>query len=127
MSTIKIMAGESFALEDPALDASIRHWWENVRLHDLGVEYGMHSEDCALCQMRQENGATECAMIDNPCPVYKVTECYGCGNTPWLWVVNKQVHPMVMAWWLEDLKAGRAVPFSPTSREALSLGEAFPY
>lgn len=121
----KKSAQRGSALEDPALDASIRHWWENARLHDLMVSYGIFGADCALCQVRRRNDEVQCDMQDNPCPIYMVTERNECRNTPWSWVSKGQVHPVVMAWWLEDLKAGYEVPVSKLC--PMELSATFPY
>lgn len=61
-----------------ALQASIKHWEENVAAkHPDDAKLGMRS--CALCHMFAVNKSPGCV----GCPVYAVTGLRSCENTPY--------------------------------------------
>lgn len=107
---------------DKALDASIAHWWQNAADDEAGVRYDITSECCVLCLARFDLADNmQCFGIEGeigPCPIATYTRRWNCLGTPWQSVYLEGLHPAVMAWWLEDLKAGRN---PPTYRRASSL------
>lgn len=119
-------------INNPKLDEAIAHWWDNVRRHDAKEHYFTDAEHCALCQERSlwpENDKVDCTGIGTNvpmCPIMARTHRDGCEKTPWTDVAYAKVHPVVMAWWLEDLKAGRA-PLISDRGVSEALRGAFSY
>lgn len=62
-----------------ALEMSIKHWRENVRLAKEGEEFGYHTDDCALCRMFYNENTETCTA----CPVRQYTGQELCKGTPW--------------------------------------------
>jgi hypothetical protein len=104
------------------LDLAIKHWWDNARRHDEGLSYSISAGSCSLCMNRKTELGVLCDMKESPCPIYQLTQKEDCLDTPWDYILHKELHPVVMAWWLEDLRAGRASPL-PYS----SLKRVFPF
>lgn len=114
---------------ETTLDASIRHWWENVAAFEAGCEMHMFADSCALCKERNNPGTnsfhpngTDCFGRWSgapPCPIATATGHSGCEGTPWEYVTTStsfrgdwvMLHPAVMAWWLEDVRMGKATLF----------------
>jgi hypothetical protein len=109
------------------LDLAIKHWWDNARKHDEGLPYSISAGSCSLCMNRETDYGVLCDMKGSPCPIYQVTQKEDCFDTPWYDILHKELHPVVMAWWLEDLRAGRASPFLYGSLAYYYLKHAFPF
>lgn len=62
-----------------ALEASIRHWQENVNAQ-RAPEASTSPEDCALCRMFFRNGMRDAC---RGCPVFKKTGKSHCDDTPY--------------------------------------------
>lgn len=71
-----------------ALEASIKHWEENVAATDP-LDVSISDYDCALCKMFDTHTIDYCT----GCPVYAATGKRLCGGTPY-----SKAHRALIAW-----------------------------
>ena len=94
-----------------ALQASIKHWRENVERHAKGEEMKTGADYCACCaysegQVELAGGEEFCS----ECPIAQYTGEDDCYRTPYYGVIYGGVAPQTMLDWLVELEAGGNPP-----------------
>jgi hypothetical protein len=90
-----------------ALQASIKHWHENVKRYADGKKMETGSAECACCEYSIKIAGSRMCEV---CPIGQYTNSEDCTGTPYYAVVRGLVGPSEMVGWLVALEAGNNPP-----------------